>query len=72
MATEANKNTPILMCHGDDDPVVKPQFGKDSAEYLQSLGYNLTRKTYPGLTHSANDDEIKDIAEFLQKTIPKI
>lgn len=60
------------MCHGDEDPVVKPIYGQESAEKLQSLGYNVTRKTYPGLVHSANDKEIKDIAEFLKTTIPPI
>ncbi|KAI7902766.1 Phospholipase/carboxylesterase/thioesterase [Cokeromyces recurvatus] len=70
LASEANKNTPILMCHGDNDPVVLPQYGKESAELLQTLGYNVTRKTYPGLPHSANDTEIRDIAEFIKKHIP--
>lgn len=60
------------MCHGDEDPVVNPKYGKESAEFLNSSGYNVTRKTYPGLPHSANEEEIQDIAEFLQKTIPKI
>ncbi|KAI9252739.1 Phospholipase/carboxylesterase/thioesterase [Helicostylum pulchrum] len=72
MGSDANKKTPILMCHGDNDPVVKPEYGRESAEKLESLGYDVTRKTYPGLVHSANDKEIRDIAEFLQKTIPAI
>ncbi|KAG0873070.1 hypothetical protein G6F35_006866 [Rhizopus arrhizus] len=70
MASEANKQTPILMCHGDEDPVVKYEYGKASAEQLQSLNYNVTFKTYRGLTHSANAQELGDIAQFLQKTIP--
>ncbi|KAI7865202.1 Phospholipase/carboxylesterase/thioesterase [Mucor mucedo] len=72
MASDANRKTPILMCHGDEDPVVKPIYGQESAEKLQSMGYNVTRKTYPGLVHSANDKEIIDIAEFLKTTIPPI
>jgi predicted esterase len=60
------------MCHGDSDPVVKPEYGAESADKLESLGYDVTRKIYPGLTHSANDKEIRDIAQFLQRTIPSI
>lgn len=70
MASDANRKTPILMCHGDSDPVVKPEYGKESADKLKSLNYPLTFKTYPGLTHSASPQEIADIAEFLKKVIP--
>ncbi|CEJ01654.1 hypothetical protein CU097_007805 [Rhizopus azygosporus] len=70
LASNANKDTPILMCHGDRDQVVKYEYGKESAETLQSLGYNVSFKTYPGLTHSANAQELADISEFLQKVIP--
>lgn len=72
IGSDANKKTPILMCHGDADPVVKPEYGFESAEKLKSMGYDITRKTYPGLPHSANEEEIRDIAQFLQKTIPAI
>lgn len=72
MASDANRKTPILLCHGDKDPVVKPIYGKESADKLEAMGYDVTRKTYPGLTHSANDKEIADIAEFLKNSIPPI
>ncbi|CAO3622316.1 unnamed protein product [Mucor hiemalis] len=72
MESDANKKTSILMCHGENDPVVKPQYGRDSAEKLKTMGYDITLKTYPGLVHSANEQEIRDIAQFLQKTIPSI
>ncbi|CAO3626759.1 unnamed protein product [Mucor fragilis] len=72
IASDANRKTPLLMCHGDADPVVKPEYGFESADKLQQMGYNVTRKVYPGLPHSANEEEIRDIAQFLQKTIPPI
>ncbi|KAI8979184.1 Phospholipase/carboxylesterase/thioesterase [Mycotypha africana] len=72
MAADANKKTPILMCHGDLDNVVKPEYSKESAEKLQSLGYDITRKTYPGLQHSANEKELLDIRDFLKKVIPAV
>ncbi|KAI8889559.1 Phospholipase/carboxylesterase [Backusella circina FSU 941] len=72
MAADANKKTPILLCHGDADPVVNPKYGQQTAEKLQSLGYDITRKTYRGLTHSASPEEIRDIADYLQKQVPSI
>lgn len=72
MESDANKKTPLLMCHGDKDPVVKPEYGRNSAEKLTSMKYDVTFKTYPGLTHSANEEEMRDIAQFIQKTLPSI
>ncbi|KAG0167451.1 hypothetical protein DFQ28_006075 [Apophysomyces sp. BC1034] len=72
MVSEANKNTPILMCHGDNDPVVRPEFGEESAAHLKKLGYNLTFNMYPGLGHSANPKELSDIAKFLEKHLPTV
>ncbi|KAI8074512.1 Phospholipase/carboxylesterase/thioesterase [Gongronella butleri] len=66
MGTDANKSTPILMCHGDADDVVKYQFGKESAERLTSYGYKVDFKTYPGMPHSACPEELQAIAAFIK------
>lgn len=42
-----NKDTPILMYHGDSDPLVRTPLGLHSAEKLKELGYDVTWKTYP-------------------------
>ncbi|KAI8091158.1 Phospholipase/carboxylesterase/thioesterase [Gilbertella persicaria] len=72
MLSDANKKTPFLMCHGDKDPVVKYEYGQTSAEKLTSLGYDVTFKTYPGLVHSANEQELADIAAFIKKNLPPV
>lgn len=72
MASDANKQTPILMCHGDADPVVLHTYGKESAEYLKKLGYNVTFNTYPGLVHSASPEEVADIAKFIKERLPPV
>ena len=41
-----NKNTPVFMGHGDRDPVVQTNLGKQSYELLKGMGYNVTWKTY--------------------------
>ncbi|KAI7874631.1 Phospholipase/carboxylesterase [Lichtheimia hyalospora FSU 10163] len=70
MASDANKKTPILMCHGDADPVVDYNIGKESATFLEKLGYDIKFKTYSGLVHSASPQELADIASFLKERLP--
>ncbi|KAI9322485.1 Phospholipase/carboxylesterase/thioesterase [Dichotomocladium elegans] len=72
MASDANKKTPVLICHGDADPVVNYSFGKESAEILEKLGYNVKFNTYPGLVHSASPKELGDIAQFLKQHLPPL
>lgn len=66
MGSEANKKTPILLCHGTADNVVQYQFGKESYEALKKYGYDVNFKSYPGLAHSASPGELQDIAEFIK------
>lgn len=42
-----NKDTPILMCHGDSDPLVATNLGKQSMELIKEMGYKVTWKVYP-------------------------
>lgn len=42
-----NDNTPILMCQGESDPLVKPQLSLLSYQVLNTIGLNVTHKTYP-------------------------
>ncbi|KAI9306453.1 Phospholipase/carboxylesterase/thioesterase [Cunninghamella echinulata] len=66
MGSEANKKTPVLMCHGTADNVVQYQFGKESSEALKNYGYDVTFKSYSGLAHSASPQELRDISDFIK------
>jgi len=68
----ANKETRIFMGHGDVDQVVRYQFGKLTADTLTEWGYKVDFKTYRGLGHSADPQEISDFEDFLKKTIPPL
>lgn len=41
-----NKGTPILMGHGDMDPLVRYPLAQDSEAALKKMGYDVTFKTY--------------------------
>lgn len=63
--TDANKDVPILMCHGVRDPMVPAALGQASRDALQSLGYRVEWKTYP-MEHSVCMEEVLDISKWLQ------
>ncbi|PWY83450.1 alpha/beta-hydrolase [Aspergillus heteromorphus CBS 117.55] len=66
-----NKKTPVFMGHGEDDDVVKYDFGTMSAKLLREMGLeDLKFNSYPDLGHSADPAEIEDLEKFLSKAIP--
>ncbi|GBB90203.1 hypothetical protein RclHR1_01710003 [Rhizophagus clarus] len=70
MATDANKNTPIFLGHGDRDLVVPYQIGKLSYDLIKSREYPVTFRTYNGMGHHSSQKEIEDMISFLQEVIP--
>ncbi len=64
----ANTDTPILMCHGNMDPVVPIQRGEASRDRLSSLGYRVQWQSYP-MEHSVHPQEVADISAFLQRVL---
>jgi lysophospholipase-2 len=66
------KETPVLHCHGSIDPLVIPQFAEDSRKKVLESGHEAQYelKTYRGLAHSANLQELMDVIQWLQKILP--
>lgn len=64
-ASAANRDVPILMCHGVQDPVVSLQMGEASRAVLQGLGYQIEWHTYP-MEHSVCMEEVVDMSKWLQ------
>ncbi len=63
-ATPANREVPILMCHGLHDPVVQLAMGTTSRDVLQAQGYDVEWRTYP-MAHQVCMPQIQDIAHWL-------
>lgn len=64
-ASVANKDVPILMCHGNQDTVVAQQWGELSRDFLRSLSYQIEWHSYP-MPHSVCAEEIADISVWLR------
>ena len=60
--TAANKSTPILVCHGENDQVLPNILGKDLSDKLSENGFINAYKSYPDMEHSVCPDEIIDIS----------
>ncbi|XP_076282596.1 acyl-protein thioesterase 2-like isoform X1 [Lasioglossum baleicum] len=64
-----NKNTPLLQCHGDCDPIVPYKWGQMTASYLKQFMTQTEFKTYRGLMHTFCEEETSDMKKFLEKVI---
>jgi len=66
-----NSTTPILQCHGECDPVVPFKFGELTSQLLKQFIPNIEFKSYRDLSHSSNDEEMRDVKTFIKKYMPE-
>ena len=66
---EANRQTPILMCHGQYDPVLPLALGVAACNWLRAAGYRVEWKEYP-MQHQVCGPEILDVATWLRARLP--
>lgn len=63
--------TPILHLHGKMDPLVRISMAERSREYTTNKGAtNYILKSFDGLQHSVNMDELREVAHFLTTVLP--
>jgi phospholipase/carboxylesterase len=66
--TPAGRATPILMCHGRQDPILSLAMGSHSRDLLQALGIAVQWHEYP-MAHEVSRAEITDIASWLMQRL---
>jgi phospholipase/carboxylesterase len=69
-AAPANRDVPILMCHGLRDGMVPATLGKASRDLLVSLGYPVEWQAYP-MEHQVCMEEVLDISKWLQARLAR-
>ena len=67
-AVAANRDLPILMCHGRFDPMLPIQLGLVSRDFLRSEGYSVEWKEYP-MQHQVCLEEIRDISHWCRVVV---
>ncbi len=68
-AGEANRNVPIFMSHGTQDPVIPLSWATRSRDHLVALGYAVEWRQYP-MPHSVCAEEIEDVGRWLCRILP--
>jgi phospholipase/carboxylesterase len=66
--SDANRDIPIFMAHGDQDPVVGHALGIMSRDYLQRLGHTVDWHSYP-MVHAVCPEEIADLSRWIGRRI---
>jgi phospholipase/carboxylesterase len=64
----SNQNTPILMIHGEYDPLIHLDWARLSFDVLKKLRFNAEWQTYP-MQHNVCQEEIKKIGNWLNKIL---
>jgi phospholipase/carboxylesterase len=66
--SEASRELPIFMAHGQFDDIIPMRRAEASRDALTALGYKVDWHTYP-MPHSVCAPEIADIGEFLGRVL---
>ena len=67
-AHPANRDVPIFLAHGSQDPMIALSLAERSRAALAALGYVVEVHTYP-MPHSVCAEEIRDIASWLSRVL---
>jgi phospholipase/carboxylesterase len=62
----ANREVPIFMAHGTQDPMIVLARATSSRDKLIELGYSVEWHQYP-MPHSVSPEEVRDIGNWLRK-----
>ena len=67
-AAAANRDVPIFMAHGPEDPVIPLQRAVISRDQLRKLGYPVEWHEYP-MPHAVCPEEIADVGAWLGRVL---
>jgi phospholipase/carboxylesterase len=67
-ASAANRDVPIFMAHGLDDPLIPIERAQLSRKLLENAGYRVEWHEYP-MEHSVCAQEIADISAWLRRVL---
>lgn len=61
---ERAKGKPVFVGVGEDDDVIAPRYGEETAELLDDAGLDVTFRSYP-IGHRMSRQEFEDVSEWL-------
>lgn len=66
--SDANRKTPVLVCHGTQDPMVKYESGFLTSEFLYENGWPVSFHDYP-MQHEVCMEEVEQVDAFLREIL---
>jgi phospholipase/carboxylesterase len=70
LAAEITARPPVLLVHGDSDPVVPPASMPEAETMLRACGVPVETHTRPGLGHGIDEEGIALAKAFLARHLP--
>jgi phospholipase/carboxylesterase len=67
-ASPTNREVPIFMAHGTQDPLIPLARGARARDLLRQLGYRVEWREYP-MPHAVCPEEIRDISAWLRAAL---
>jgi len=67
-AVPVNRDVPIFMAHGTQDPLIPLARARHAHDLLTGLGYRIEWHEYP-IPHSVSPTEIRDISAWLKRIL---
>src|SRR5437879_5419316 len=67
-AHTANRDVPIFMAHGTDDPLITLARAQRSRDLLRESGYRVEWHEYP-MAHQVCDEELRDLSAWLRRVL---
>lgn len=64
----ANKATPVLINHGEQDDVVPCSAGKSAYSVLKNQGYRAEWKAFP-IAHSINEEQVMQLGTWINRVL---
>ena len=61
--------TPVFLGCSDQDPYIPLERVEETADLLQALGGEVTKRIYEGMGHTTNGDEIKHVRAILDRYV---
>ena len=64
------RTQPIFIGHGQQDPVVPVERGREASAQLEEWGYNSVYHEFEGMAHEINDAELSELTPWVSRILP--
>lgn len=69
LADEVRQKPPIVLVHGDQDPVLPPESTAKAGQTLADLGFPVEAYLLPGLGHSIDPRGLEIASQFIERVL---